>query len=308
MLDFLELEETVGKAWHRLVGGAASYPRHPEHAVALEEVRGSLAVFFRGLGGEFGVQIAGIAPRASSHRLRLWQRVGIAEERMEQPGRDAATLFLPPRIELFPSRVLNGALYTWLAAYFAHVSVEPITEADPLRRDLLALRRAKETVSAVLQACPGLAGTYRDLCAAVLRARPPRPLTAVESEVERLVLAMLGSLEARPALWDAMIGESGLPPGPLHYQTFLPVPLWGDAWTRASEMMPREGDDPAGPSDLSAGDDRRRFAARREMDQAQRRDPFILNRFEKILAMAEMVNVNRPSDDSEDENAEKAAD
>jgi nitric oxide reductase NorD protein len=72
--------------------------------------------------------------------------------------------------------------------------------------------------------------------------------------------------------------------------------------------MPREGDDPAGPSDLSAGDDRRRFAARRETDQAQRRDPFILNRFEKILAMAEMVNVNRPSDDSEDENAEKAAD
>ena len=34
----------------------------------------------------------------------------------------------------------------------------------------------------------------------------------------------------------------------------------------------------------------------------------MLNRFEKILAMAEMVNVDRPSDDSEDEDARKAAD
>ncbi|WP_407803805.1 hypothetical protein, partial [Staphylococcus aureus] len=30
------------------------------------------------------------------------------------------------------------------------------------------------------------------------------------------------------------------------------------------------------------------------------RSPFILNRFEKILAMAEMVNVDRPGDDSDD--------
>ena len=34
----------------------------------------------------------------------------------------------------------------------------------------------------------------------------------------------------------------------------------------------------------------------------------MLNRFEKILAMAEMVNVDRPADDSEDEDARKAAD
>ncbi|MFN5410976.1 nitric oxide reductase activation protein NorD, partial [Bradyrhizobium sp.] len=36
--------------------------------------------------------------------------------------------------------------------------------------------------------------------------------------------------------------------------------------------------------------------------------PFILNRFEKILAMAEMVNVDRPSDDTDDDDARKAAD
>ena len=37
MLDFLELEETVGKFWHRLVGTTASMPRYPDHAVAFDE-------------------------------------------------------------------------------------------------------------------------------------------------------------------------------------------------------------------------------------------------------------------------------
>jgi nitric oxide reductase NorD protein len=139
-------------------------------------------------------------------------------------------------------------------------------------------------------------------------ARPLRPLTRVEAQVERVVLALLGAADTHPALWDAMVGKADPPPSPLDYQPLLPVPLWGDVWMRENESAVREGDDPAGPSALSTADSRKRFAARRETDQAQRRDPFILNRFEKILAMAEMVNVNRPSDDSDDENAEKAAD
>ena len=44
MLDFLELEETVGRAWHRMVGGTASYPVHDDHAVTLAEVRSRLAI------------------------------------------------------------------------------------------------------------------------------------------------------------------------------------------------------------------------------------------------------------------------
>ena len=310
MLDFLELEENVGQFWHRLVGRVVTYPRHPEHGVSLDEVRASLSVFFRGLGGEAGVQLAGTAARASSHRLNLLQRIGVAEERLEQPGRDSSTLFLPPRIELFPSSALNRSLYLWLGAYFAFVPSDPVTEADPLSRDLLALKRARETVTTVLEECPGLAKPYADLCLAMRAARPKRPLPALEGRIEQIVLSLLGDDSATPPpFWDTAGGTVALlrhaPPG---YQPFLPVPLWGDAWTREAGATNRNGDEPAGPSDLAASDTRKRFAARREADQAQRGDPFILNRFEKILAMAEMVNVNRPSDDDEDENAEKALD
>jgi nitric oxide reductase NorD protein len=309
MLDFLELEETVGQLWHRLVGRAVTYPRYPELGVSLDEVRGYLAVVFRGLGGETGVQLAGTAARASSHRLNFLQRLGVTEERLEQPGRDTATLFLPPRIDLFPSSVLNRSLYLWLAAYFAHVPMEPILEADPLRRDVLVLRRVQETVVAVLAACPGLTQPYKELCTAMREARPQRPLPVAESKIEQIVLSLLGDDGAAPPpLWNTAAGAAALPrQAPAGYQPFLPIPLWGDTWTREGGEPGRNSDEPAGPSDLAASDTRKRFAARREADQAQRSDPFILNRFEKILAMAEMVNVNRPSDD-EDENAEKALD
>lgn len=309
MLDFLELEETVGKAWHRLVGGAESYPSHPAHAVKLDDVRVKLGIIFRGLGGEHGVQLSGMSPRASHHRLSIRQYLGTSHERLEQPGRDSATLFLPHSIAVFPERELNENLYLWLAAYFAQLPQGTAAEADPLRADLLKLRRAHETVRKVLAEFPGLATIHAQLCRALVDARPKRRLPRLEAAVEQLVLSMLGVEGHAPELWPAMTGQGAMPAAPMGYQTFLPVPLWGDVLSRAASPARDGGDEPAeNNSSLAPSDTRKRSATRRKDDGAKPRDPFILNRFEKILAMAEMVNVNRPSDDSEDENAQKAAD
>src|SRR6266545_506056 len=155
MLDFLELEETVGRAWHRLVGSTASYPVHREHAVALADVRSQIAVMFRALGGQIGVQIAGAKARKSGHRLGWRQRIGLGDENVDHPGRDGATVFLPDRIALFPDRKLNALLYRWLAAWFATAPVAATDEIDPLRHDLVALRRARETVGKVQALFPG---------------------------------------------------------------------------------------------------------------------------------------------------------
>ena len=307
MLDFLELEETVGKAWHRLVSGAASYPRHPSAAVSLDGMRTRLGIFFRGLGGEWGVQLAGAAPRASRHRLSIRQYLGQSDERLDQPGRDSATLFLPLSVDIFPDRALNEKLYLWLAAYFAHVRVAPISEPDPLRADLLKLRRAHETVLAVLAEFPGLAPVYAGLCRALSAARPVRKLPRAEARMEALIRSMLGEGVEAPEFWAALQGAVAVPRAPAGYQPFLPVPLWGDSWSRATAEERASDEEPAPGASLAASDSRKRTATRRKEEGSQQRDPFILNRFEKSLSMAEMVNVNRPSDDSEDEKAEKAA-
>ncbi|WP_420963205.1 nitric oxide reductase activation protein NorD [Brucella sp. IR073] len=308
MLDFLELEETVGRAWHRLVGDAASYPRHLEHGVALEEMRGPLAVFFRGVGGEAGVQLAASAARSFRHRLNFRQRIGMTEERLEQPRRDSSTLFLPARIDLFPSQRLNRLAYFWLAAYAAHVPPATSGHTDPLSRDVTALLTARDTVARVIAACPGLVPCYRALASALAAARPERKLPDLENEIERIVTGLLRG-EDTPGLDDLSEAlRAGRLSAPFGYQPFLPVPLWTDVAHRPPEAA-AEGDEPAEASRLApVVDMRKRLAHRREDDQAQRRDPFVLNRFEKMLSLAEMVNVNRPSDDDEDENARKAAD
>ena len=311
MLDFLELEETVGRAWHRLVGSTASYPVHPEHAVALSEIQGQIAVMFRALGGQIGVQIAGAKARKSAHRLGWRQRIGLGDECLDHPGRDDATVFLPDRIAVFPDRALNDQLYRWLAAWFAIQPDPEIGDADPLRRDLLSLRRICEISSLVVVQFPGLAGSHAHLAQAIAYARPRRPLPRIEQEVEGIVMAMLGAgAPPEGVLWPVVVGAGELPAkAPPGYRPMLPCPLWGDCWSRTAVTAQGDDDDaqtPSGEEELDP-DTRKRFTTREREDGAQR-DPFILNRFEKILAMAEMVNVDRPSDDSEDEDARKAAD
>ncbi|MDG3579947.1 nitric oxide reductase activation protein NorD [Rhizobium sp. YJ-22] len=304
MLDFLELEETVGRAWHRLVGNTASWSRHPEHAVRLEDVRAVLAVCFRGFGGEGTVQIAPARGRTSTHRLRLRQRVGLGEEKLVQPGRDHATLMLPGEIDLFADRNLNRDLYVWLAAAMATMPLDQVVNDDPLRRDLAVLARAEATAKAVLAAFPGLDRRYRRLCAATLEARLKRPLPSIERHVENRILSLLkrGAGIADDTL--PVIFPHRAPPG---YLPMLPVPLWPDARLRADGEGRGEDDQPAAGDHPQAPETGRHIAQREKaQDRKSERSPFILNRFEKILAMAEMVNVDRPGDDSDDHDAAAA--
>ncbi|KPG01451.1 protein norD [Rhodopseudomonas sp. AAP120] len=309
MLDILELEETVGRAWHRMVGRAASYPDYPEAAALLSNERTALGVMYRGLGGEVGVQIAPAGARTSGHSLGWKQRIGLGEERLAQPVRDEATLFLPERIALFADAALNRALYRWLAAWFAVASDGAISESDPLRRDLFTLRRAERTTRAVLAKFPGLAAAHAKLGGALARARPRRSLSRSERDIETLILALLGA-DARPdpALWRIIVGDADLPPkAPPGYQTFLPCPLWGEVWARSEGAARGEADEPSDVASRQTSQARRKSAKRKSNDGPQR-DPLALNRFEKILAMAEMVDVDRPTDEDDDEHADKAAD
>ncbi|TIO28885.1 nitric oxide reductase activation protein NorD [Mesorhizobium sp.] len=298
MLDFLELEETVGRAWHRLVGATGSWPRHPDHAVRLADVLPVLGVCFRAFGGQSGVQIAPARGRTSTHRLNWRQRIGLGEERLVRVGRDDATLMLPAEIDLFPDGGLNRDLYVWLVAYMAAMLLEPFAQADPLRRDLAALARAESTAAHVLDALPGMRERYRRLAAAMIVARQRRPLPSVERYVEDRIVNMLRRAagerdEALPVIFPHR--------APPRYLPMLPVPLWPDPFRRDETALRREEDEPA-PTSGRQGMETDRHIATRENPQSRDKDrsPFILNRFEKILAMAEMVKVDRPSDDSDD--------
>src|SRR5215208_2727565 len=95
-----EPEETIGHAWHRLVGGTVSYRRYPEAAIRLEDVQGVLQVLFRAVGGDKGIRIAAAAEADTRHRLGLRQRIGIGRERMARAALDGEALRLPPVLDV----------------------------------------------------------------------------------------------------------------------------------------------------------------------------------------------------------------
>ncbi|SOD95585.1 nitric oxide reductase activation protein NorD [Caenispirillum bisanense] len=317
MFEWLELEEQVGKVWHRLVGDAASYPHHPDAAVTLAEVRPMLGVLFRSLGGGAAVELAAVGQEDSSHRLTWRQRLGMDSEKLPTASLGEATLRLPESLDLFPDPAANRDLYLWLAAFFAASEAPPlVSDGDPLRRDLRFLRAAHRGVAAALAAFPGMRRRYRRLCDDLLAVRPRRPAAEIETLVEQVVQALLsdGAPTAGAAhLWAAVTGpDEALIDGfaaPARYRPFLPVPLWGEVRPGVTQARPQTSPD---DDDAQAGkgpeDQRKRKAKRKSLDQADRDDPLILNRFEKILSIAEMVNVNRGKEDDDEEDARKAAD
>src|SRR5262249_23943047 len=143
-------------------------------------------------------------------------------------------------------------------------------EIDPLRRDLLLLRRASETAVRVLTQFPGLAGDYAQLAAATALARPCRPLPRLEQEMEEIVLALPGRRKAPSGkLWKAMAGTGALPAkAPPGYRSILPCPLWGDCWTRELSSAGANDDEHAQGAEPAPVDDRKRFAVRERDEDA----------------------------------------
>jgi nitric oxide reductase NorD protein len=317
LLDWIEVEERVGLLWHRMVGEKATYADWPEAAITLAEVRPMLAVFFRGLGGAAAVELAATSHRDSGHRLTWRQRLGMDAERMSPATLGETVLRLPERIAFFPERGLNRDLYLWLAAFFSRAAAGA-EESDPLRRDIAALRAAVTATGHVLADLPGLRGRYRALAAAIAAQRPDRGLPPVEARLEAVISGLLTGAPPGGEAGDLYrlvvqprLSLAGLSAPPA-YRPYLPVPLWGEVL--ATPAVARPTDDAADDDDDATAaadrreDERSRTAGRAAMDQADRDDPLILNRFEKLLSLAEMVNVNRGKEDDDEEDARKAAD
>lgn len=319
MWEFWELEEQVGRYWHRLIGEADSYPYHHGAVVTLGSVRAAISVFFRGLGGAPGITLAAGMPQSSGHRLRLRQRLGFDQECLPQAECNAERLLLPASIAYFPSAALNRRLYFWLAAFFA-LAEKPAHPypADLLQADLTFLHRVYWTSLSVCRDFPGLATSYQGLCESLRTLRPRRVLPEQEQAVEAVVLVLLKGKHTS-ALGEKFLAavmqrepDFSCWQATERYRTFLPVPLWGEigANQRVQDCMPvpSEQIEHSDSNSQDNADARKKKARRGKYEQCERDDPLLLNRFEKLMSWAEMVNVNRAVQDEEEDAAKKVAD
>lgn len=279
------MEEFVGELWHKLISRAASR-EHAAAAVELAAVEKTLGVMFRAMGGDPGLRVAAAQHQAHGARRRWVERLAGSGERDAPASRDDETLSLPPSIACFADAALNRDLYLWLAALAA--------EHRPGDDWLSGNQRA---TCAVLARYPGLRSRYDALVDAAIALRgAPEKLPADEAAAELAVRAALREPE-RPVRLPA----ARRPP--------RPVPLW------LVPQPPREPtrNDSASDTAQSAtgrsqdGGAKRRRA--RHVDAGDGKDGFLLMfRAESLFSWAEYVNVNRPQDDDEDQDALRAAD
>jgi nitric oxide reductase NorD protein len=323
-INIFEPEETVGKLWDRLISRPTDLPRWPEAAVTFADMQGRLGVFFRALGGDPGIDLKATPPRTTGTRLGLFHRLGHDSWQVPRARIDGDTLLLPDVLDILPETGLNADLYFWLTAWAAAVEGEwPRSAADPLQADIEALRFARRIVQRTLAIAPGLRERHARLCHAALQVRPARRLPPAEAAVEEAIRWLLraGAGETpqpstsrdNPVLAAVLDEDTPLESlvAPPRYRTFLPVPLWGDALPRPERAHSPEREDAAGTAGAreEEEEDRKYRGRRRRSDEAEKKDPLILNRFEHILALAEFFNLNRLVDDEDsEENARKARD
>ena len=319
-LELVELEEQTGHLWHRIVGKSSSYRHYPEAAISLDDVRTTLGIFFRGLGGTPGMSIVAGTPQSSEHRLTLRQRLGLMQESLAPIECNAERVLLPQALGFFPDNNLNRQHYFWLAAFFAAAGNSNFSPSlkfqDPLQADLAFLHRACWISRSISEHYPGLAQSYRKLCAALREQRPHRSLTAQEQGIESVIQTMLGNQTCMDTAGEVFL-QAILQPVPdftqwratKNYRTFLPVPLWGkiNINLKSANTKPDTLDDNAGHGAVADEKRHKKKSRREKQDQSARDDPLLLNRFEKLMSWSEMVNVNRAVQDDEEDAAKDAA-
>ncbi len=273
------MEEFVGKLWHKLISRAASREHH-DAAVTLDEMRTTVGVMFRALGGDGGLRVEAATATDHGARRRWLQHIAGSGTSVELAWRDGETLRLPARIALFAERRMNRDLYIWLAALAAVA-----TDEHQLPRPWLA--RNQVLTLRVLNRFPGLKTRYARLCEAQLALRPataslPDDEAAQEIAIQQ-ALQEPGSVAALPPARKA--------PHPVYLWLHPSPPLQqavggseddtdeGEGETRDSEIGKRHGE---------------------RVDATEREAGMIALRMENILTWGEFVNVNRETEEDDD--------
>ncbi len=283
------MEEYVGALWHRLITRAAQ-SHYPDAAVTLADIEKTAGLWFRAFGGDPGLRVAPAAAIQHGARRRWLARVAGWGEKATPTCRDAETLQLPAQLALWPCRELNRDLYLWLIALAAaHEEVDP---------DLSWWRQNQQGTRITLDRLPGLQSRYQRLVSAALELRiPPEQLPPDEAAQEiglRQALQEPGSVVELPAA----------------RRPLQPVPLWlYPAPVRANAPSRRQEGSDAKPGGGSPAERDRQRRRAEQADLPERKNSFLLPfRAESLLSWAELVRVNRPTDDDPEPNAARAAD
>ena len=283
----VDIEEHVGSLWHHLVTHRAS-KRFPHAVIYLDDVRRSVAVMFRALGGDGALKIESTLATEYAVKRSWLQRIAGSNKHIELGWRSESSLYLPESIDVFPEAELNRDLYFWLAALASGDTGIEQNKSDWIRYNQWLSCK-------VIKRFPGLKQRYQRLVAAQLALRPAHEsLSNQECQLERAIqhaLAYPHELVASPVELDNLMS---LP---------QPVYLWlHPSPPRLKTVSISSADDAATPEsngETIEPEEQRRYQAE-QVDMPDGKDGLVLDRFENIFSWAEYIKVDRSTDEDED--------
>jgi len=277
------MEEQVGELWHKLITRIADN-QYPASAVFLHDIRKTIGIYFRALGGDSGLQIEVADATPNPARRSLLQRIAGSQSKVQLAWRDDLALKLPQSIAWFDSKKLNAELYYWLACLAA---IQEKTQDSAHTKDWF-INNQTMTRQALVQ-FPGIKARYQRLVRAHLQQRPG--ISSLHSNDAETELAIQHALECP--------GESDqLPTGKYPPQA---VPLWLHPDPPLAVSSPASDGDAAPENSTQSrelDDIGHRQAERVEQPESDR--GLITVRMENIFTMGEFVNVDRGSEDEDD--------
>lgn len=280
LLELVEMEEHVGSWWHGFITRHAEQ-HFPEAAICLADIQQLLGIWFRALGGDGGLEIAGSDATLISSRRTLLQRMAGSNKKTELAWRDENALRLPPQIDYFPDAGLNRDLYLWLGALAA-------MENDDAEESWFT--HNQRLTQAALQAYPGLNDKYFQLLEAHLQQRASGRWPADEIAQEQAIRKAL----IEPGSMDQLPAARRMP---------LPVPLW----LHPNPPQPARLSAAEPPPDASASGNHVREleeVQRKQTEEVESQDEdsgLITVRMENLFSWGEHVRVDRSTDDEEDD-------
>ncbi len=281
-------EFVVGKLWDRIITGAVDSCDN-NTVVLFEDIAKTAGILFRALGGDAGIVLK-ISQSTLHHGKRSWlQRVAGSEEKIELAWRDHDALYLPSSIHLFAEESLNRELYFWLAALAVEMREGPWFAEN------------QQATLCLLKKFPGLRARYQRLVDAIILSRPDVASLADDNAEQEKVIR------------QALVTPGIVPTLPLAHFPWHPVHLWFhpfppiDANKVSDAPIRFEAFETSQNTPTTPKDEKRHKAERH--DTQERKDGFMMFfRAESILSWAEYIKVNRPTDDDENEDAQRAAD
>lgn len=289
------MEEWVGQIWHGFITRSANR-EYPEASVSLEDMRKTLSILFRALGGDAGLQIRRSSELTHGARRTLLQKVAGSGEKASGSWRDSESLSLPETIAVFPEESLNRDLYLWLAAL---ASTGQPSAGDFKLSNYFSDQQAH--VRETLQRYPLLAKRYERLVQAYIPLRPnPNELKGNEKDLEVAIQQGLTSPETGVEF-----------PGPGKHAP-QPVALWlrpppiKNSAPANNDTPPEPESNNSGPPSNPAESEKRHQAESTEMPDG--RSGLLSFRLESMFSWTEFLPLDRTADEQPDDDAQSAAD